>query len=81
MVNADDALGKRIRAAKLEKLPYILVVGDDDVANTTVGVNPRTDLVPADGPQGGVERGVGLDEFVARFTAEVDGSTAAALSA
>ena len=81
VVNADDALGKRIRAAKLEKLPYILVVGDDDVANTTVGVNPRADLLPADGPQGGVERGVGLDEFVARFTAEVAGSTAAALSA
>ena len=26
-----DALGKRIRAAKLEKMPYVLVVGDDDV--------------------------------------------------
>ena len=30
--------GKRIRAAKLEELPYVLVVGDDDVENTTVGV-------------------------------------------
>ena len=29
---ADDQLGKRIRAAKLEKIPYVLVVGDDDVA-------------------------------------------------
>ena len=28
---ADDGLGKRIRAAKLEKIPYVLVVGDDDV--------------------------------------------------
>ena len=32
-------LGKRIRGAKLEKIPYILVVGDDDVAAGTVGVN------------------------------------------
>ena len=30
--DADDELGKRVRAAKLEKLPYVLVVGDDDVA-------------------------------------------------
>ena len=39
VVGANDALGKRIRAAKLEKLPYILVVGDEDLAAGTVGVN------------------------------------------
>jgi threonyl-tRNA synthetase len=38
---ADEQLGKRIRSAKLERIPYVLVVGDDDVANETVGVNPR----------------------------------------
>jgi len=38
---ADEPLGNRIRKSKLEKIPYILVVGDDDVANQTVGVNPR----------------------------------------
>ena len=41
VVDADDGLGKRIRTAKMEKLPYVLVVGDDDVAADTVGVNPR----------------------------------------
>ena len=41
VVDADEPLGARIRKAKLEKLPYVLVVGDDDVANGTVGVNPR----------------------------------------
>ena len=40
----------------------MLVVGDDDVANGTVGVNPRG---------GEVERGVPVDEFVARVLAEV----------
>ena len=30
-VDADEPLGARIRRAKLEKLPYVLVVGDDDV--------------------------------------------------
>ena len=40
--------------AKLEKLPYVLVVGDDDVAAGTVGVNPRGGDEP--------ERGVELDD-------------------
>jgi threonyl-tRNA synthetase len=63
LVAADDQLGKRIRTAKLEKLPYVLVVGDDDVAAGTLGVNPRG---------GDVERGVALEEFVGRLQAEVD---------
>ena len=54
VVEANDQLGKRIRAAKLEKLPYVLVVGDDDVAAGTLGVNPRG---------GDVERGVSVDAF------------------
>jgi threonyl-tRNA synthetase len=72
VVAANDALGKRIRASKMEKIPYILVVGDDDVAATTVGVNPRG---------GEVERDVGLSEFVARVTDEVAASTERALTA
>jgi threonyl-tRNA synthetase len=63
VVDASDQLGKRIRSAKLDKIPYVLVVGDDDVAATTLGVNPRG---------GEVERGVPLHEFVARARAEVD---------
>jgi threonyl-tRNA synthetase len=72
VVDADDQLGKRIRASKLEKIPYILVVGDDDVTALTLGVNPRG---------GEVERGVALDEFVSRFTDEVTQQGAAALGA
>ena len=56
---ADDAgepLGARIRRAKLEKLPYVLVVGDADVAAGTVGVNARGSDAP--------ERGVLVDSFV-----------------
>jgi threonyl-tRNA synthetase len=62
IVDANDQLGKRIRTAKLEKLPYVLVVGDDDVAAGTLGVNPRG---------GEVERGVPLDDFIGRLHAEV----------
>jgi threonyl-tRNA synthetase len=61
-VEANEPLGKRIRAAKLQKLPYVLVVGDDDVAAKTVGVNPRG---------GEVERGMAVDDFVERVNDEV----------
>ena len=62
MVPADDPLGARIRRAKLEKVPYVLVVGDDDVAAGTVGVNPRGQAVRRDVP---------LAEFVAQLSGEV----------
>jgi threonyl-tRNA synthetase len=61
-VRADEPLGNRIRRSKLEKLPYVLVVGDDDVAAGTVGVNPRG---------GEVERNVHVDSFVERLAADV----------
>ena len=66
MVHADDPLGARIRRAKMEKVPYILVVGDEDVDAGTAGVNHRG---------GEVERGVDLDDFVQRLRSEVDART------
>ena len=62
MVEADEPLGARIRKGKLEKLPYILVVGDSDVDNDTAGVNPRG---------GEVERDVAVNEFIDRISTEV----------
>ncbi len=62
MVDADEPLGSRIRRGKLEKIPFILVVGDDDVANGTVGVNERGSDKP--------ERGVAVDAFIERLRAE-----------
>jgi len=59
---ASDPLGKRIRRAKTQKLPYVLVVGGDDAAAKTVGVNPRG---------GEVERDVPFDRFVARLNDEL----------
>ncbi len=60
---ADEKLGARIRKAKLEKVPYVLVVGDDDVEHSTVGVNARGSDQP--------ERGVSVDAFSERLAAEV----------
>ncbi|HUP84951.1 MAG TPA: threonine--tRNA ligase [Acidimicrobiales bacterium] len=62
VVEADEPLGARIRKGKLEKLPYILVVGDDDVADGTVGVNVRGSDRP--------ERGVSVDDFIERLRHE-----------
>lgn len=60
-----EKMGALIRRAKMAKLPYVLVVGDDDVKNGTVGVNRRgsTDNRP--------ERGVDVTDFVAEVVEEV----------
>ena len=48
---ADEPLKARVGKAKVLKIPYILVVGDDDVAAGTVGVNRRG----SNRPERGVE--------------------------
>jgi threonyl-tRNA synthetase len=60
---ADEPLGARVRRAKLDKVPYVLVVGDDDVAGGTVGVNTRQSERP--------ERGVKVSDLLERLAAEV----------
>ena len=60
---ADEPLGKRIRKAKLEKIPFVLVVGESDVAATTVGVNERGAKDP--------DRDVPLDAFISRVVDDV----------
>jgi threonyl-tRNA synthetase len=58
------SLGNRIRRAKhQEKVPYVLVVGDSDVENGTVGVNERNVKDPV--------RDVPLDQFLLRLLDEV----------
>ena len=58
-----DTLGARVRRAKVEKVPFVLVVGDDDVAGRTVGVNRRGEERP--------ERGVPLDVFASELDTEL----------
>ncbi|MHB8827591.1 MAG: threonine--tRNA ligase [Acidimicrobiales bacterium] len=60
---ASEPLGARIRRAKMEKIPYVLVVGDDDVASGTLGVNARGSNDPS--------RGVSLSEFTTALHAEI----------
>lgn len=60
---ASEPLGSRIRKAKMEKVPYIVVVGDDDVVNRTIGLNERGSNKP--------ERGVALGVFRDRIVREI----------
>ena len=60
---ANEPLGARIRRAKLEKIPYILVVGNDDVEKGTLGVNARGSNDP--------ERGVDVAAFRGRILEEI----------
>lgn len=65
-VEVDDRsekIGYKIREAQLEKVPYMLVVGDKDVENGVVSVRDRRD-----GDIGSMT----VDEFVAKITEEVD---------
>ncbi|MDE0653008.1 MAG: threonine--tRNA ligase [bacterium] len=66
---SDEPLGRRVRAAKVQKVPYVLVVGASDVAAGTVGVNPRG---------GETERDVPLADLKDRMLAEASppGATA-----
>ncbi|MCX4287458.1 MAG: His/Gly/Thr/Pro-type tRNA ligase C-terminal domain-containing protein, partial [Clostridia bacterium] len=57
----NEKIGYKIREAKLEKVPYVLVVGDKEAEENTVNVNKR-----------GVEdkENISIDDFVARIKGE-----------
>jgi len=57
-----EKLGYKIREAQLQKIPYMLVIGDRDMENGTVSVRTR----------GGVDLGAMLpDEFMAKCLTEI----------
>ena len=61
---ADEPLGKRVRAGKVEKIPHLLVVGDEDIKNNTVADNIRNGDEP--------ERGLSIQDFLLRLNEEVE---------
>jgi threonyl-tRNA synthetase len=61
--DSDDTIGAKIRRNQLQKVPYMLVVGDNEVSSDTVSVRRRT---------GEESRGVGVDEFASRLRDEVE---------
>ena len=59
----NEKIGKKIREAQLDKVPYMLVVGDRDMENGTVSPRHR-----ADGDLGAMS----FDEFAALLKDVVD---------
>ena len=58
-----EKLGYKIREAQMQKIPYMLVVGDRDMENQTVSVRTRA----------GVDLGaMSVDDFRAKCRAEID---------
>jgi threonyl-tRNA synthetase len=61
-----DTMGAKIRRAQMQKVPYMLVLGDNEVESGGVSVRRRT---------GEESRGVSVDDLVERLSAEIETRT------
>ncbi len=63
-VDSDDInIGTKIKKARLERLPYMFIIGDKEVESNTVSVRSR---------KTGEESGVAADDMLARLYEEID---------
>jgi threonyl-tRNA synthetase len=60
--NTNESLGKKIRNAKKEKVPYVLILGDKEVADNKITLESR---------DGGNLGQLSLDELVSKLTDEI----------
>jgi threonyl-tRNA synthetase len=58
---SNEKLGHKIRVAQLEKIPYMLVVGEREQRDRTVAARERT---------GKSQAPMAIDEFIARLATE-----------
>jgi len=61
--NRDEKIGKKIREAQMEKIPYMLVLGDQEIADGTVAVRTRREGDIGAQP---------VDALISRLREEVD---------
>ena len=59
----NEKIGYKIREAQLQKIPYMLVVGDKEVENGTVSVRTRS---------GGDEGAMSLSDFAEKLKKEIE---------
>ena len=59
----DDTIGAKIRRQQMQKVPYMLVVGDDEAEAQTVAIRRRS---------GKETRGVPVEEFIVSLVKEID---------
>ncbi len=60
----NDTIGYKIRAGVMDKIPYLLIVGDREAENDAVSVRSH--------PKGD-EGAVAVQEFIGRITGEIEG--------
>ena len=60
--NSDNTMGAKIRHHQMQKVPYMLVVGDDEAEKSTVSVRRRS---------GDESRGVSVDAFGEQLATEI----------
>lgn len=58
----DDSLGKRIRSAKTEKIPYQIIIGNKEIESNTLTIEGRNDLKLEN---------ILTDDFIARVISEI----------
>jgi threonyl-tRNA synthetase len=61
--DSDNTMGAKIRHHQMQKVPYMLIVGDDEAGSETVSVRPRS---------GKEQRGVPVADVVTAVTDEVE---------
>ena len=61
--DSDNTMGAKIRNHQLQKVPYMLIVGDNEAENKTVSVRPRS---------GDERRDVPIDTFTAEIAHEIE---------
>lgn len=66
--NANDSVGKKIRAAEVAKVPYSVVIGEKEVATSQVSPRIRKDMVVVDAPVS-----LGIEEFLKTVANETKG--------
>ena len=60
----NESLGKRIRTAKLQKIPYLVIVGDTEMSSQVITVEGRDDLKLEN---------ISVDDFATRLNDEIEG--------
>jgi threonyl-tRNA synthetase len=60
--NRNEKIGYKIREAQMQKVPYMLVVGDKEIENNAVAVRDRKE---------GDRGSMGLDEFISNIQKEI----------
>ncbi len=63
IVDRNEKIGKKIREAQVQKVPFMLIVGEKEAESGTVAVRQR---------HGGDLGAMTLDDFIARMQKDID---------